>query len=195
MSNGGAMSDGGAVTLPGIDAQKFLMRPHPNTRFSPRSHGTSVRQAMGCLCSRTAEVWEGEIPIAPGVTCEQAREFLQQPMNWAAIQDKPESTVTKHDDGSWDLCFPGGDVFTVYDEAVTGTAEAGDLTLYYRGNLKISPGSMDFAQKYAETMCSACFPIGCPSCSTVSHSLSIVVPSLWVNKPWPCSAPCSHSPR
>lgn len=103
---------------------------------------------MGCLCSRTAEVWDGHIPIAPGVTCEQAREFLQQPMNWAAIQDKPESTVTKHDDGSWDLCFPGGDVFTVYDEAVTGTAGAGDLTLYYRGNLKISPGSMDFAQNY-----------------------------------------------
>jgi len=69
-------------------------------------------------------------------------------MNWAAIQNQPDSTVTKHDDGSWELRFPSGDVFTVYDQAVTGTVEAGDLALYYRGSLKISPGSMDFAQKY-----------------------------------------------
>merc|ERR1711865_38413 len=103
---------------------------------------------MGCLCSRTAEVWDGHIPIAPGVTCEQAREFLQGPMNWAAIQNQPESTVTKHADGSWDSCFPSGDVFKVYDQAVTGTVEAGDLALSYRGNLKISPGSMDFGQTY-----------------------------------------------
>lgn len=104
--------------------------------------------------SRTAEVWNGDIPIMSGVTCEQAREFLQGPTNWAHIQNKPNSTVTKHDDGSWDLRLlrPSGDVFTVYDEVATGTAEAGDPRCVTGGTSKSPAGRWTLPRSTSSSM-------------------------------------------
>ena len=98
-------------------------------------------------CTSHAEVFRATITIGPGVTCEEARDFLTKGSSWKDIQNKPNATVVVQSD-SWDLQLngtPGGDVFTVYDME-SKTDASGNLVLSYRGTLKISPGVLDFGQ-------------------------------------------------
>ena len=107
---------------------------------------------MGC-CSSYEEIYDSQMIVPAGVTCEQARDFLQKETTWKAI-NSPDGEIINHDDGSWTLQLDGrppntsGDSFLVYDTKTTGTAAAGDLALDYRGALTISPGVVDFAQTY-----------------------------------------------
>jgi hypothetical protein len=106
---------------------------------------------MGC-CTSHAEVFRATIDVGPGITCEQARDFLTKGSSWKDIQNKPEGAVVGQP-GSWDLQFdgtPDGDVFTVYG-AKLETDASGNLVLSYRGTLKISPGILDFGQTYTFT--------------------------------------------
>ena len=87
--------------------------------------------------------------INPGVTCEEARDFLTKGSSWKDIQNKPQATVAVHSD-SWDLQLdgiPDGELFTVYDTKLE-TDASGNLVLSYRGTLKISIGDLDFGQTY-----------------------------------------------
>jgi len=102
---------------------------------------------MGC-CSSYEKIYDENISVAPGVTCEQAREFVKQGPTWKAI-NSPDGAIEKHDDGSWTLKLPNGDPFLVYAQEDTGTAEAGDLALFYRGKMNLGKiGELDFAQKF-----------------------------------------------
>lgn len=97
---------------------------------------------MGC-CSSYEEIYDSKIVVPVGVTCEKAREFLQQETTCEAI-NSPDEEIINHGDGSWTLRLDGrppntsDDSFLVYDTKTTESAAAGDL--WTTGALTMSPG-------------------------------------------------------
>jgi hypothetical protein len=102
---------------------------------------------MGC-CSSYEKIYDENTNVAPGVTCDQAREFVTKGSTWKAA-NSPDGAIENHDDGPWTLKLPNGDPFLVYAQEGTGAAEAGGLATFYRGKMNLGEiGELDFAQNF-----------------------------------------------